>query len=100
MPKMTLSKPELQSTIEELKTQNSEFKKCVSELQSTQQELSGQWKGDANTAFNNAFNSDATQWTAFATLIDQYIAALNTIMTTYDTAEATNTATATTRTYN
>lgn len=99
MSKYQVTKAELQSVINELKTQNQDFKTRVTELQSAQQELGSQWQGEANTAFNTAFQNDAGQWTSFANLVDQYIEALTTIMTTYELAEDVNTATARVRSY-
>ena len=71
----------------------------VNELEQSQQALRAQWQGDANTAFNTAFENDKAQWTTFSTLIDQYIQALQTILQTYEQAEATNTSTASNRSY-
>ena len=99
MSKYTLTASEMQNTINELNSANSEFKSRVSELETAQQELAGMWQGDANTAFNNAFQSDKGQWTTFAGLIDQYVQTLGTILQTYQNAEATNTDTAKTRNY-
>ena len=99
MSKYTVTVNEMKAAINELSTNNNEFRARVAELCTQQQELAGQWQGDANTAFNNAFNSDKGQWDTFAGLIDQYIQALQTIMTTYANAEETNRGTAATRTY-
>ena len=99
MSKYRVTVADMQSAINELNSNNSEFRSRVNELSAKQQELAGQWQGDANTAFNNAFNSDKGQWDVFASLIDQYIETLHSIMQTYKTAEETNRSTAATRTY-
>lgn len=99
MAKFQVTTAELKAAIADLQEKNSTFKNKVSELEQSQQALRAQWQGDANTAFNTAFENDKAQWTTFSTLIDQYIQALQTIMQTYEQAEATNTATANTRSY-
>ena len=99
MSKYTVTASEMQNAINELNSANNEFKSRVNELESEQQTLAGMWQGDANTPFNNAFQSDKSQWAAFANLIDQYVETLSSILQTYQTAESTNTETARNRTY-
>lgn len=99
MAKFQVTTAELKAAIADLQEKNSTFKNKVSELEQSQQALRAQWQGDANTAFNTAFENDKAQWATFSSLIDQYIQALQTIMQTYEQAEATNTATANTRSY-
>ncbi len=99
MAKFQVTTAELKAAIADLQEKNGTFKNKVSELEQSQQALRAQWQGDANTAFNTAFENDKAQWTTFSTLIDQYIQALQTILQTYEQAEATNTATANTRSY-
>ena len=99
MAQYTVTASDMQRVINELTSANDEFKNRVNELEAAQQELSSQWQGDANTAFNNAFQNDKGQWTTFASLIDQYVQTLSTILQTYQTAEQTNAETARTRSY-
>ena len=99
MAKFQVTTAELKAAIADLQEKNGTFKNKVSELEQSQQALRAQWQGYANTAFNTAFENDKAQWTTFSTLIDQYIQALQTILQTYEQAEATNTATANTRSY-
>lgn len=99
MSKYTVTASDMQNAINELNASNNEFKARVNELESEQQTLAGMWQGDANTAFNNAFQSDKGQWATFANLIDQYVETLATILQTYQTAENANAETARTRTY-
>lgn len=99
MSKFQVTQAEMQAAIRDLQSNNNEFKNRVADLLAKQQELAGQWQGDANTAFNNAFNNDKGQWDTFATLIDQYVEALQTIQQTYVQAEEANKGTATSRTY-
>ena len=99
MSKFEVTQAEINSAIQELTSQNAEFKTSITQLVNAQQELAGMWQGDANTAFNNAFNSDKGQWDTFAGLITTYIEGLSRIMTLYANAEAENQSTATQRTY-
>lgn len=99
MAKFEVTTSQLRSAVSDLTSDNGEFKNRVSELQGLQQQLTSEWQGDANTAFNTAFNNDKGQWDTFASLIDQYIQALQTIIETYDKAEEANRDTATTRSY-
>ena len=99
MAKFQVTTAELKAAIADLQEKNGTFKNKVSELEQSQQALRAQWQGDANTAFNTAFENDKEQWTTFSTLIDQYIQALQTILQTYEQAEATNTSTASNRSY-
>ena len=99
MAKFQVTTAELKAAIADLQEKNGTFKNKVSELEQSQQALRAQWQGDASTAFNTAFENDKAQWTTFSTLIDQYIQALQTILRTYEQAEATNTSTASNRSY-
>lgn len=99
MSKFSVTANEINTAISTLTSDNNEFRARVSELEGLQQELASQWTGDANTAFNASFTADKGQWATFATLVDNYISALQNILTTYNQAEATNTSTAKTRTY-
>lgn len=99
MAKFQVTTAELKAAIADLQEKNSTFLTKVSELEQAQQTLKAQWQGDANTAFNTAFENDKGQWMNFSKLITQYIQALQTIMETYEKAEAANTTTATNRSY-
>lgn len=99
MSKLTITASEMQNAINELNSANSEFKNRVTELESEQQNLAGMWQGDANTAFNNAFQNDKSQWSTFASLVDQYVETLGSILQIYQNAESTNLDTAKTRSY-
>lgn len=99
MSKFNVTAGELRSTIQALREKNTQFKAQVSELGGKQQELAGQWQGDANTAFNAAFQNDKGQWETFSQLVEQYIQALEQILQAYEAAEQTNTSTASTRSY-
>lgn len=99
MSKFTLTASEMQNAINEISSANAEFKNRVAELEGEQQNLAGMWQGDANTVFNNAFQSDKGQWSTFATLVDQYVETLGSILQIYQNAESTNVETGKTRSY-
>ena len=90
---------EMQSAIDELTTLNEQFGRKVSELESLQQELTASWDGQANDAFDQAFQTDKGKWTEFQTLVSQYVSGLQQIRQAYVTAEGVNTGTAQTRSY-
>ncbi len=94
MPKYTVTVSELSNAASTISEDNSQFRARVSDLITCAEELAGMWQGDANTTFMNYFNSNSSNWTTFAGLIDQYVAALNNVATIYNNAEATNTETA------
>lgn len=94
MAKFEVTTSELKRAVSDLTSDNAEFKNRVSELQELQMELSSEWQGDANTAFTTAFNNDKSQWDTFASLVDQYIQALQAIAENYEKVEAINKETA------
>ena len=63
MAKFQVTTAELKAAIADLQEKNGTFKNKVSELEQSQQALRAQWQGDANTAFNTAFENDKAQWT-------------------------------------
>ena len=97
--KLEVTTSQLQAAIADLSEKNQNFLTKVNELNSLQAELATQWSGDANTAFNTAYNNDKDKWMEFSRLVDSYITALSNIRTIYDNTEGTNTATASNRTY-
>ena len=99
MSKYSVTASELINVSNTLTEDNNQFRGRVSDLMNCASELSGMWKGEANTQFNNALNNDQERWAEFAALIDQYAEALKTAAQIYATAEETNVSTATTRTY-
>lgn len=99
MSKFNVTASELRSAIQALRENNTQFKGRVTELGAKQQELASQWQGDANTAFNAAFQNDKDKWEIFSQLVEQYIQALEQILQTYEAAEQANTSTASTRSY-
>ena len=97
--RIEVTSAQLEAAIQQLTEKNGQFVSRVQELGTLQEELRGQWEGEANNAFNTAFQTDKGKWTTFSQTITQYIQALQQIKQAYDQAEATNVATATNRTY-
>lgn len=96
---ITANTGQIKNKAEELKQLNSNFKKQIGELISTESSLNSMWDGDANDAFHSAFNRDVTQMNNFYNAIEVYVAKLNEIVSTYEKAESTNLNTANTRKY-
>lgn len=99
MSRFSVTAAELNSAVNAMVEDNNQFRNRVNDLMNCATELAAMWQGEANTKFNSALNTDQEQWTEFAALIDQYAEALRTVIQTYSTAEETNVATATNRTY-
>ncbi len=83
------------SQLEEL---NAQLKSAVTELENTENSLSGMWEGEARNTFHRVFGEDKTQMTAFTDLIQRYVESLRNIANNYTQAEQTNVDTASTRT--
>lgn len=90
MARFQVTTSEMKAAIIELSEKNEMFKNKVRELETAQQALHAQWQGDANVAFNTAFENDKEKWMEFSYLIDRYIQALASIMQAYENAEQTN----------
>lgn len=99
MSRFSVTANELVNAASNLGEDNNQFRARVNDLITCANELASMWQGEANSQFNNAFNTDQERWTEFAALIDQYVEALGTVAQTYAAAEETNVSTASTRTY-
>ena len=99
MSRFSLSFAAMRSGAQELQELNSRFCQSIKSIYEKQQQLSSMWQGDANTAFNAAFQHDAMQWDVFATLINGYAATLMQIAQIYEQAEQQNTSIAASRSY-
>lgn len=99
MAEILTTTAQLRSQAEMLRGLNDNFKSNVSQLESIEGSLMGMWDGDAKTAFHQAFTKDKTQMDNFYNAIAQYAYILEQIADNYDSTEATNTSTATTRKY-
>jgi WXG100 family type VII secretion target len=94
MAKFNVTPSELTSAANMISEDNAQFRARVSDLITCAEELSSMWQGDANVTFTNYFNTNSGNWTSFAALIDEYVAALNNVATIYNNAESVNTETA------
>ena len=99
MSQIRVTAAQLKTQAETLRATNQNFKTRVNNLESTEAQLKSMWEGEANDAFHNAFTRDKVQMDNFYNAIQQYAAVLDNIAAKYEAAEATNTNTATTRTY-
>ena len=99
MATFTVTSRELQAKAEELKSLNQQFKNEVSNLESTENALSGMWEGEAKETFHNAFTSDKTQMNNFYNAVEVYAQRLETIAQRYAQAEAANVEIAAERSY-
>lgn len=99
MSAFSITASQVKAKAEELTSLNTNFKSSVSNLEADEQTLMGMWDGDAKEAFHSAFNKDKTQMTNFSTLIEKYVASLQTIVAKYEQAESQNVETATQRSY-
>ena len=99
MGKIRVSATTLKSKAQELKTLNEKLKSDVNSLESTEQNLTSMWEGEAKQAFHNAFHNDKVQMDNFARLIDVYVAKLEAIASKHAQAESVNVSTASTRKY-
>lgn len=87
MSEFTVIPAELIRKAEELRTLNAQFKTKVEELSSLEVNLSSMWEGEARDLFRTIFTADKSQWENYATLIEQYCAALEKIGNAYGGGE-------------
>lgn len=99
MAEFRVTSAELRRKADELKNLNNQFKTKVGDLVNCEGSLAAMWTGPAKDAFHSAFNNDKAQWDNFYALIEQYINALNTNATEYDSKEALNVSIASRRNY-
>ncbi len=90
---------QLKSTADQLEQLNSDFKSAVSDLESTEQQLSKLWEGLAKQTFQQAFQRDKSNMDAFYANITKYVGALRAMAAKYEQIEAANTQTASARSY-
>ncbi|MDE6642436.1 MAG: WXG100 family type VII secretion target [Acetatifactor sp.] len=90
MASIKVTSMDLRNTASTLREYNTNFKTQVAALESSEAALSGQWQGDANTAFHKAFLNDKAFMDKFAVEIEKYCAVLETAAAKYDAQEAAN----------
>ena len=99
MAEFSVNPQALAAKKEQLQNLNEQLKAKRSELEATNNNLSGMWEGDARNAFEQAVRTDLAKIDEFIRLIQQYCTALEEIVSKYVAAETRNTDTAVTRTY-
>lgn len=99
MAQITVTTRELKNKATSLQSSNQQLNSQISQLQQQEASLCSMWEGDAKNAFDKAFKSDIQQMQNFYKEIQQYVAKLNEIISSYEQAEQRNTQTATTRSY-
>lgn len=97
MSSFRVSSQELRSKASQLEQLNAQFKSSVEALSSSEASLATMWEGEAQKAFRKAFSDDKGQFDKFSAGIAQYIQALLNAAQQYETAEAKNVSTASTR---
>ena len=98
MSMIQVTSQQLRDKAAELRQQNNHLKSQIENLSAQENSLSGMWEGEARESFRNAFKTDVQKMQQFITAIEQYATALVNIAQEYDTAEAKNVSTASTRT--
>lgn len=99
MAEFMVTAAQLREKKETLQQLNQDLQTQITALVQAEANVTSMWEGEAKTAFHNAFTQDKAQMDNFKTAIDQYVAALETSITAYETAESTNVNTAMNRTY-
>ena len=82
----------LRQKADELEQLNSILNSKIDELNAVGRELSQQWQGDANRAFQVMFQRDIQQFIQFKLVINSYIINLRLMAARYDQAESKNVA--------
>jgi WXG100 family type VII secretion target len=99
MSEIQVTSSTLRSKAEELNQLNEQFRNAVTSLTDEENALRSQYEGESSDAFHSAFTQDTVQMSNFYNAIAQYVQKLTQIAETYEKAEQTNVATATTRNY-
>lgn len=99
MAAFSVTTAEMTKKISDLRAKNQSLKQQVSKMKEGKDELNTTWDGNAKKNFSSAVESDAVQMNNFSSLIEQYCAALETIISRYETTEANNASTVAKRTY-
>lgn len=97
MSQLKVTSAKLREAKGQLDSQNKQLESQINTLQQVQKRLTQMWDGDANTAFDNVFNKDIQQFTAFRNLIRDYGTVLERAAQTYDEKERENVRIASTR---
>lgn len=82
----------LRQKADELERLNALLNSKIGELNTVRAELSREWQGDANQAFQIMFQRDIQQFIRFKLVINSYIVNMRLIAARYDQAESKNVA--------
>lgn len=99
MAQIMVTSTEVRRIAGELREANANFRQQVTKLEGSEGTLHTQWEGASNDAFHSAFLNDKTYMDKFASEIEKYCQALETIAGKYEEAERRNVEIARTRKY-
>jgi len=97
--RIQLTESTLNKKKSELEQLNTQLKKQIKDLDSTEKTIMGMWTGDAAKAFNATYEKDGASFDKFTSLVTKYVGALESIMKLYEKGEKENVQTAKKRSY-
>lgn len=97
MAEIKVTPQQLKDKATTLESLNRKFRQEIQKMEGYATQLAGMWEGDAQKAFQKAFNEDKLKMERFALNIDKYIMALREDANEYERAEQQNTNIATQR---
>lgn len=89
--KFRVTPSKLRQEADSLETLCNQFKSSVTTLRNDKQSLAGKWKGEANTAFNQAVEQDLQKFEQFFTGVKDYASKLRDNAQKYEDTENKNT---------
>ncbi len=89
--KFRVTPSKLRQEADSLETLCHQFNESVNKLKSEKDRLAGQWKGEANTIFNQEVEKDLQKFTQFFTGVKDYASKLRDNAQKYEDAENKNT---------
>lgn len=89
--KFRVTPSKLRQEADALETLSNQFKQSVTTLRNDKQSLASKWKGEANTAFNQAVEQDLQKFDQFLAGIKEYSSKLRDNAQKYEDAENKNT---------
>lgn len=89
--KFRVTPAKLRQEADALETLSNQFKTSVTTLRNDKNRLSSQWKGEANTAFNQEVEKDLAKFDQFLAGIKEYATRLRDNAQKYEDAENKNT---------
>ena len=80
----------LRTALADLGKEKGKLSNKISDLQTSEQTLSGKWEGEAKDSFEKAFNDDLKKMNLFIEAVGKYERALQDTIAAYEKAESTN----------